>query len=243
MGFDKTSERISATPRIGTGLLAVFCDLAPEWRSDFRPWLAEDMFPPRTAIGFGPAASFDVIEGADVGDARPEGKPQAFVTCYVAPTVGDLYGAPYQSLRTERAPRDAAYHQRMENQARYAAAWVGPGIETKDSHFAPVMVADRFDIDPSDIQAFNIWYETEYLPGCAELPGLRRLRRYLAMEGPERHLIVTELASEQDLAGAAWRDLRRSKQWGCCRFAAGAPAAYRKVIEAEPDKSLPASKR
>jgi hypothetical protein len=236
MAFDSISKRISGTAQSGTGLLAVFCDLAPEWRTDFRPWLADDMFPPRVAIGFGPAASFDVIEDATLGAvADPERKPQAYVTCYVAPTLGDLYGAAYQSLRVKRAPRDAAYHQRMQNQARYAAAWVGPGIESDDRHFAPVIVIDRFDITPGEIQGFNIWYESEFLPACADIPGLKRLRRYLAMEGPERHHLVTEFASEQDLDDSAWRTLRASGQWDCCRFAQGAPAAYRKVLDADPE--------
>lgn len=235
MAIDTISERMDGTPRIGTGLLAVFCDLAPQWRSDFRPWLVEDMFPPRVAIGFGPVASFDVIEGAPLGGvAGSERKPQAYVTCYVAPTLGDLYGASYQGLRTKRAPRDAAYHQRMQNQARYAAAWVGSGIESEDRNFAPVIVIDRFDLLAGEIQTFNIWYETEFLPGCAEIPGLKRLRRYLAMEGSERHLLVTEFASEQDLDGAAWQALRASGQWSWCHFAPGAPAAYRKVLDADP---------
>jgi len=236
MAIGTISESMDSAPRIGTGLLAVFCDLAPEWQSDFRPWLAEDMFPPRVAIGFGPAASFDVIEGAALGAvAEPQRKPQAYVTCYVAPTLGDLYGGPYQGLRTKRAPRDAAYHQRMQNQARYAAAWVGAGIEGDARHLAPVIVIDRFDLPPGEIQNFNIWYETEFLLACADIPGLKRLRRYLAMEGPERHLLVTEFASEQDLDGSAWRALRASGQWSRCRFAPGAPAAYRKVLDADPE--------
>jgi len=233
MAIDKTSERMSGAAEAGTGLLAVFCDLAPEWRADFRPWLAEDMFPPRMAIGFGPAATFDLIAGVEPGAGPAAATPQAYVTCYIAPTLGDLYGAAYQGLRVTRAPRDAAYHQRMENQARYTAAWVGPGIEADDRHFAPVIVVDRFDIAPGEAQAFNIWYETEYLPACAKVPGLKRLRRYVAIEGPERHLLVTEFASEPDLNGAAWLALRASNQWGRCYFAPGAPAAYRKALDAD----------
>jgi len=227
-------ERICSTPRSGTGLLAVFCDLAPEWQSDFRPWLAEEMFPPRVAIGFGPAASFDLIEGIDLGAARSGQRPQAYVTFYLAPALGDLYGAPYQGLRVKRAPRDAAYHQRMENQARYTAAWAGPSIEAEDRHFAPIIVVDRFDVAPADVQAFNIWYETEFLPAAAGVPGLKRLRCYLAMEGAERHLMIAEFNGEEDLYGATWRALRASEQWNCCSMAPGAPAAYRKVIDADP---------
>ena len=59
------------------------------------------MFPPRAAIRFIPAASFDLIPGAMTappGASTAPQAPQAYVTCYVAPTAGDLYGAPYQPV-------------------------------------------------------------------------------------------------------------------------------------------------
>ena len=231
-------DRITGTPIIGTGLLVVFCDLAPEYRPDFRPWLAEDMFPPRIAIGFGPAASFDLIEDAIAAPASTEGvPPQTFVTCYVAPSLGDLYGPAYQGLRAKRAPRDAAYHQHMQNQARYTGAWVGPGIEADDQSFSPIVVIDRFKLAPADTQGFNIWYASEYLPACAEIHGLTRLRRYLAMEGAADHLLVHEFSAEADLADATWQALRASEYWNQCRFAPGAPAAYRNVVDAGTDKN------
>ena len=52
------------------GLLAVFVDLEPEHRSEFREFLAEDMFPPRAAIGFGPGGSFDRMDGQGAGSAN-----------------------------------------------------------------------------------------------------------------------------------------------------------------------------
>ena len=228
------SERISTTiPKLGSGLLAVFCDLAPEHLDEFRPWLAEDMFPPRMAIGFGPAASFDLAPELSPGPQAGACTPQSHVTLYVTPGLSDLYGAPYQGLRVERAPRDAAYHnQRMQNQARYVASRLG-GIESGEPAFAPFILIDRFDLAPDGIQAFNIWFETAYLPTCAGLPGLMRVSRYLAMEGDCRHLLVHEFASGEGLADPRFGEMRNAGQWDHCRFAPGAPATYRKVIEAD----------
>jgi len=238
MAKPSTPGRITGIPQTGTGILAVFCDLAPEWRPDFRPWLAEDMFPPRMAIGFGPAATFDLIEDAI---AAPPGikhePPQDYVTLYVGPSLGDLYGPAYQGLRTKRAPRDAAYHKNMQNQARSVGTWVGPGIEADDKNFAPVVVIDRFKLEPADTQAFNIWYACEYLPACAEINGLTRLRRYLAMEGAADHILVHEFSSEADLTDDTWRALRASENWSLCHFAPGAPAAYRNVLNANQHKN------
>lgn len=227
-----TPGRITGTPKSGTGLLAVFCDLVPEHRADFRPWLAEDMFPPRIAIGFGPAASFDLIEDAPLAPANINVEPaQAYVTLYVAPALGDLYGPAYQGLRAKRAPRDAAYHRNMRNQARYTGGWVGPGIEANERNFAPVIVIDRFNLEPADTQEFNVWYESDYLPACAEVDGLMRLRRYLSMEGTVDHLLVHEFTSEAALTDECWQSLRSSEHWNRCRFAPGAPSAYRNVVD------------
>lgn len=210
---------------MGTGLLAVYCDLDPEWIADFRPWLAEDMFPAREAIGFGPAASFDLIP-----QRSPSATAQNYVTFYVAPSLGDLYGVAYQGLRAHRGERDAAYHQQMKNHARYTAGWVGPGIEGAGGDFAPVLFVDRFDLQPADVQAFNMWYETDYLPSCAGLPGLNRLRRYLSMEGQHRHILIHEFDEESALGTEAWRGLRSAEPMSLCTYAEGAPAAYRRVI-------------
>jgi hypothetical protein len=232
---EKSSSVIHAPPALGTGLLAVFCDLAPEYLDEFRPWLSDEMFPPRMAIGFGPAASFDLVPALWVDPSAASGTPQAHVTIYVTPTLGDLYGAPYQGLRVVRAPRDAAFHnERMQNQARYVAAWAGPGIESAEPGFAPLMLIDRFDVEPDKIQDFNIWFETAYLPACAEAPGLTRLRRYLTMEGTSRHLLLHEFADEHGLGDQAFRQLRQAGEWGSCRFAPGAPGVYRRVAETLP---------
>lgn len=232
MVTDCSTQPINDTALGGTGLLAVFCDLEPEWRADFRPWLIEDMFPPRAAIGFGPAASFDLIEDAIAAPSGSgDGQPQSYVTIYVAPTFGALYDQAYQGLRSNRAPRDAAYHREMQNQARYAAAWLGPGIESEEKNFAPVIVIDRFNLAPADTQAFNIWYSCEYLPACAMIGGLKRMRRYLAMEGDADHIVVHEFSSASDLSDENWNALRAHENWKRCQYITGAPAAYSKIVD------------
>ena len=226
--------RLTTAPTTGTGLLAVFCDLDGRWLADFRPWLAEEMFPPRLAIGFRPAGSFDALPQIAVAPGPQTGMPpQAYLTAYVTPALGDLYGAPYQTLRTVRAPRDAAFHQRMTNHARYTASWVGPGIEDGAAQsFGPVIAVDRFDVAEADLQRFAIWIETDYLPACLHAPGLVRLRRYLAMEGPHKHLMIHEFTDAAALAGEAWTSLRMNDAWRAATFAPGAPAAYRLVLGA-----------
>lgn len=195
--------KISTIAAGGTGLLAVFVDLDDADKPGFRPFLAEDMFPPRLKIDFGPGASFDRIGGAG----------QEFATLYVAPSLGDLYGAPYQDLRKQRGARDAAYHRAFNNQDRYVAAWTGPEISPPDlSQFASYIYVDRFALKPGDVQAFNIWFACDYLPGLAQLDGIKSVRRYLAMEGAidglATQIVLHELSDPTVADGTGWSNLR-----------------------------------
>jgi hypothetical protein len=195
------TQRIRSVATGGTGLLAVFVDLDPDDRPGFRPFLAEDMFPPRLDIGFGPAASFDRVDGSG----------QQFLTLYVAPSLGDLYGAPYQGLRGQRGARDALYHQQFRDQDRYVAAWTGPEVSSPHPHqFASHLFVDRFDVPTNEVQSFNIWFTCDYLPGMAEIPGVVSVRRYLAVEGLPVHIVLHELTSPLACEDGAWLD-RRAK--------------------------------
>lgn len=178
------AELIDA-PTGGTGLLAIFCDLDEADQSDFRPWLTEDMFPARMAIGFNACASYD----------RVAGEGQQFLTLYEMPSLGHLYGEAYQGLRRQRKPRDAAYHKKFRNPDRYTLAWSGPELRSPkhETHeFGPFIQIDRFDLEASDTQAFNIWFVADYLPRISRQMDDIRIRRYLSMEGQVSHVVLHE---------------------------------------------------
>ena len=54
-------RKLQHKPGNGSGLLAIFCDLASVDQADFRPWLIEDMFPARQKIGFKDYSKEDLI--------------------------------------------------------------------------------------------------------------------------------------------------------------------------------------
>lgn len=186
----------------GTGLLAIFCDLDEPDQADFRPWLIEDMFPPRLEIGFTSCASYDRVSGSG----------QEFLTLYEMPSLGHLYGELYQALRRNRKPRDAAYHEKFRNPDRYTLAWVGPELAAGAGPLAPCVRIDRFALDGTAAQDFNIGYVSTYLPAVAAVRGVLRVRRYLAMEGEPEHVVVHELADEQVNNDEAFGSLERSTQ-------------------------------
>ena len=191
---------ISDTPGCGTGLLSIFCDLDADDQQDFRPWLAEDMFPARMQIGFNACASYD----------RVVGEGQQFLTLYEMPSLGHLYGGAYQGLRRHRKPRDAAYHEKFRNPERYTLAWTGPelsSVDRVDASLGEFIRVDRFDLNPSALQDFNIQFATRYLPAMAQSENVVRLRRYLSMEGSPSHFLLRECAEGAEYQDPLWQDL------------------------------------
>jgi len=176
--------KLSQIPNNGSSMLAIFCDLDAKDQTDFRPWLAEDMFPARLNIGFNNCASFDLIQGDGC----------EFVTIYEVPTLGHLYDIPYQELRRKRKPRDAEYHKKFQNPERYALTWVGPEISSKKSGFAPYVSIQRFDIKENLVEEFNAWFVSSYIPSVLESKNTVSLRRYISVEGPHKNFIIQEFS-------------------------------------------------
>ena len=122
-------------------------------------------------------------------------------------------------------------HERMIGMERYALSLVGPILSRDGGGLAHYVYVDRFDLRPADVQAFNIWFEGEYLPWCTKMPGLVRVRRYLAMEGAPRHFVLHEFEGTAFQEDPLWRALRKSKEWALCAMTYGAPALYKCVIK------------
>ena len=175
--------KLDHMPNNGSAMLAVFCDLAFKDQADFRPWLAEDMFPARLDIGFRNCASFNLRQG--------EGSK--FVTLYETPSLGHLYDVPYQELRRTRRSRDAAYHKKFQNLQRYTLTWIGPEISKKGSGFARYLRIERYDPKDNLIEEFNAWFVNTYIPTLLNSDNTVGLRRFISIEGPHKYFIIHEL--------------------------------------------------
>jgi hypothetical protein len=206
--------KLSNMPNNGSAMLAIFCDLAPEDQSDFRPWLSEDMFPARLNIGFRNCASFDLIKG--------EGSE--FVTLYETPSVGHLYGVPYQALRQSRTSRDATYHEKFQNPERYTLTWTGPEITKETNNFAPYIYIDRFNLKNHLIEEFNAWFINAYVPAFMKCSKTVSLRRYISIEGPHKHFILHELIGPETSQNS--RHLRQKAEFGI-----NISGMYEKIIQ------------
>ncbi|MFC1665120.1 hypothetical protein ACFL17_05825, partial [Pseudomonadota bacterium] len=152
-----------------------------------------------------------------------------YVTLYEMPSLGHLYGGPYQALRRVRNPRDADYHQKFRNPERYTLSWTGPELGSenrgRENGFAPYVHIDRFKLPEREVQTFNMWFVGNYLPSLAKIPEVIRTRRYLAMEGSPIHFVLHEFSHSTVVKGAEWKSLRTE-------FSGGTSGLYRRVIHA-----------
>ena len=180
-------RKLQHKPGNGSGLLAIFCDLAAVDQADFRPWLIEDMFPARQKIGFKDCASFNLIDG----------KGSEFVTLYETPSIGHLYGLPYQNLRQTRNPRDQNYHNKFQSPQRYTLNWVGPEISKKINGFSKYIIISRFDLKDWLIPDFNIWFVCTYIPSLLNTKNIVGLRRFISLEGPHKNFVIKEILKPQ----------------------------------------------
>lgn len=225
---------ILRTPSGGTGLLMLFCNLDPAWHDAFRRWLVEDMFPARLAIGFNACASYDRIDAA-TGAAR-------YLTLYETPALGDLYGAAYQGLRSNRDVRDAAFHARFRDLDRSTLAWVGPEFARSNgaagtptcASFAPFVAVRRFALPADSVARFNQWYVDAYLPACAAITGIARVRRYVTVEAagaPDAaHVLLHEFTQQSVRDDPRWHDLACAPAWSWTVPDGSAGALYRRVV-------------
>ena len=192
--------KLSHLPNNGSAMLAVFCDLATKDQGDFRPWLAEDMFPARLNIGFRNCASFNLIKGTG----------SEFVTIYEIPSLGQLYDVPYQALRQKRTQRDTAYHEKFQNPDRYTLTWVGPEISRTDNGFSTYITIDRFNPEQHLIEDFNTWFVSTYIPVLAKFRGIMGLRRYISIEGAHKYFIIQEIP-DPEVSGDSKQTMQKIK--------------------------------
>jgi len=70
------------------------------------------------------------------------------------------------------------------------------------------------DIDPATEADYNAWYQREHVPERLAVPGMRRARRYRAVEGSPRYAAFYEAATLDVLTSGAYRaQLANPTEW------------------------------
>ena len=211
----------------GMGLLAELFDFEEGAEEEARAWLDEARFPRMLgASGVCGGAGYEAVEGAP-----------RFLNLVEALGVHVFYGEEFAALmeaEEARPPRPPAAR------ARLVCAQIHPGLPAAPPAFptvdaaglAPVVQFGRIAVPEDRLADFNGWYERDRLPLCAEVPGMRRARRYVSVEGERLMAALYEMEDESARETPEWRRMSATP-WtarvrGYCRRAPGSPGLYRR---------------
>ncbi len=86
--------------------------------------------------------------------------------------------------------------------------------------------------DPAQAEEFDDWYDHEHLPALAQVPGVVRARRYIAVSGAPKSLAAFELAAREVYASPAWLAARETPRTARMRrlFSNARRAIYRLIL-------------
>jgi hypothetical protein len=93
----------------------------------------------------------------------------------------------------------------------------------------------RIDVMASMEEEFNDWYNTCYIPGFLQVPGVIRARRFLAIEAQPKYLTVYEFENPNVPDTKEWNAARDSNPWSrrvraAMRLDDGSPAVFERIF-------------
>lgn len=92
----------------------------------------------------------------------------------------------------------------------------------------------RMDIPAAMEEEFNAWYNTSYIPSYLTVPGVIRVRRFLAVENQPKYLTVYEFENPGVPDSPEWDKARNNNPWNRrvrphLQLDAGSPAVYQRI--------------
>jgi hypothetical protein len=103
-------------------------------------------------------------------------------------------------------------------------------VPTPDAAWLYTVQADC--ADPAQLAEFNDWYDNEHMPALAEVPGVLRARRYVAVSGSPLSLSAFELTHREVFESPAWLEARQTPRTERIRklFTNGRRIMYRLIL-------------
>ena len=91
------------------------------------------------------------------------------------------------------------------------------------------------NVDPEREEEFNDWYNTCYIPGFLQVPGVIRARRFTAIEAQPKYLTVYEFENPDVPDTKEWMAARASNPWSRrvragMRLDEGSPAVFERIF-------------
>ncbi len=214
----------------GMGLLVEMMDFHPGNEGAVRAWFDEDHLGRRLSVpGICGGATYEAIKGTP-----------RFLNLYEAESVQDFYGEEFQEIIASPSERDSEMKQAIAREVHLVCAQIYPGLPPSPpacptvevSGLSPVIQIGRIFVPPDKTRDFNGWYAQDRAPRVEKIPGVRRIRRYVPVEGEQVMVVLYELEDESAFEHEAWKEMAATS-WtdrvrGYYRQADGSPGRYRR---------------
>lgn len=187
----------------GSGIYMHFTDVHPQYEEEFNAWYDTEHLPDVLAVpGVLSAARYVACKGAP-----------KYLAVYELSNSDVATSSAFQKIRQELTP----WGRRMlspsvsgQNVARVLGEQFYPArVEMLDRSFAPVLQIGRHLVPVEIEEAWNAWYNEEYVVAYRKVPGMLYARRYHVVEGACKYMTVYELEHEKVSGSEAWENQRR----------------------------------
>ena len=193
----------------GTGLLMAWVDIPAEHDAAFNAWYDEEHMPRLAAIpGFLSGARYQAIRGAPKYLAMYELEDHNVLRS--AAFLDDVRYKP-SPRRSTISPSHVGRNFLLNGYRQIFPARAAPADDPADP--PPFLQIGRITIAQHMEDEFNAWYNTCYIPGYLQVPGVLRARRFVAIEGEPKYLTVYEFANAGVPASPEWAAAREGNPW------------------------------
>jgi hypothetical protein len=212
----------------GKGIFLVYTDIDPKYEEEFNAWYDTEHLADLLSLpGFLDAARY----------VAEKGGPK-YLAAYELTSAEALKSAEFQKFRANPTPWSRRISPTVigKNTTRIVGEQIFPtAVEQPERGMAAALQIGRMSVPEEMDPVWNEWYNTAYIPGYRQVPGVIYARRYRVVEGATRYATVYEFAHPQVSESAEWHHQRQtsSPQSSSMRdvmtHASGSPGVYRRI--------------
>lgn len=187
----------------GMGLFIELLDFEPGCEEGVRVWL-DDEHMRRTLLipGVCGGASYEAIHGGP-----------RFVNLYEGESAQSFYTQAFLSRNGASSRREREVTMRRTVEMRLLCAQIYPPYPFSEplcptvevAGLAPVILLARMSPPPERMADLHAWYTQDRVPRLEKVPGVVRVRRYVAVEGQPTLVALYEMEAEDVIEGSAWK--------------------------------------
>jgi hypothetical protein len=193
-------EREDLVMAAGSGLLAVWTDVAPEAEAEFNEWYNTEHIPQLLEVpGFISGRRYQAVDG----------KPR-YLALYELADENVLGGGAFLKIREH----PTGWTRRMLPNFRNSQRGVFRQIFACGDRPAPdaaFVLTVRLNTPAERERDFNDWYNIDHVPALVGVPGVFGARRFEAVEGDPKYLAIYEMNDGGIPKTPEWEKARNSE--------------------------------